>query len=121
MIWDLLIAAFLVIGSFFSLVGSYGLIKLNDPMSRLHAPTKAGTLGVGGILAASIINAFVHGDGSLHELLIMAFLFVTAPISAHFIAKTHIHTVVKSGDLPKPPKDRTWAVLDRPISPEEPR
>ena len=46
---DILIAAFLVIGGFFGLVGSYGLIKLPNPMTRLHAPTKATTLGVGGV------------------------------------------------------------------------
>jgi multicomponent K+:H+ antiporter subunit G len=112
--WDILIAASLVTGAFFALVGSYGLIKLNDPMSRLHAPTKASTLGVGGILLASIVNSFVYGDGSLHELLVMAFIFVTAPISAHFIAKAHIHSVVRREDLPRPQQDDTWAVLDAP-------
>ena len=115
MIWDILIAASLVIGASFALVGSYGLIKLDNPMSRLHAPTKAGTLGVGGILLASIINSFAHGDGSLHELLVMAFIFVTAPISAHFIAKTHIHTVVGRRELPSAGKDETWAVLNAPV------
>ena len=114
MLWDILIAASLVVGGFFTLVGSYGLIKLDNPMSRLHAPTKAGTLGVGGILLASIIYAFAYGEGSLHEFLVMAFLFVTAPISAHFIAKTHIHSVVRREDLPPPGKDETWAVLDAP-------
>ena len=83
-------------------------------MSRLHAPTKAGTLGVGGVLLASMIYGFAIGDGSLHELLIMAFIFVTAPISANFIAKTHLHTVVQHENLPPPPKDETWAVLDTP-------
>ena len=119
MIWDILIAASLVIGSFFALVGSYGLIKLDNPMSRLHAPTKAGTLGVGGILLASILNSFAHGDGSLHELLVTAFIFVTAPISAHFIAKTHIHTVVGREELPSPGENESWAVLDAP--PDETR
>jgi len=79
---EILVSAALVIGGFFTLVGGYGLLKLNNPMSRLHAPTKAGTLGVGSILAASTIYAFARGEGSLHELLIMAFLFVTAPVSA---------------------------------------
>ena len=114
MLWDILISASIVIGAFFALVGSYGLIKLNNPMSRLHAPTKAGTLGVGGILMGSMIYAFTYGEGSLHELLVMAFIFVTAPISANFIAKTHIHGVVRREDLPLPPKDETWAVLDVP-------
>ena len=114
MLWDILIAASLVIGAFFALVGSYGLIKLGNPMSRLHAPTKAGTLGVGGILAASMIHAFAYGEGSLHEILVVVFIFVTAPVSAQFIAKVHIHTVVRREDLPQPAEDRTWAVLDAP-------
>lgn len=114
MIWDILIALSLVIGAFFALVGSYGLIKLDNPMSRLHAPTKASTLGVGGILLGSMIHAFAYGDGSLNELLVMAFIFVTAPISAQFIAKVHIHSVVSRNDLPRPAKDNTWAVLDLP-------
>jgi multicomponent K+:H+ antiporter subunit G len=114
MLWDMLITASLVIGAAFALIGSYGLIKLDNPMSRLHAPTKAGTLGVGGILLGSIIYAFAHGEGSLHELLVMAFLFITAPVSAQFIAKTHIHVVVRREDLPQPQQDETWAVLDVP-------
>ena len=98
----------------FSLVGSYGLVKLDNPMSRLHAPTKAGTLGVGGILIASVLHGFATGEGSLHELLVTVFLFVTAPVSAMFIAKVHMHTVVRREDLPPPGRDRAWAVLDAP-------
>ena len=45
-IFDILAAIFLIIGGFFGFVGSFGLIKLGDPMSRLHAPTKATTLGL---------------------------------------------------------------------------
>ncbi|MHA6345750.1 Na+/H+ antiporter subunit G [Roseivivax sp. CAU 1761] len=110
---DLAIAALLVIGAVFTLIGSFGLLKLDDPTKRLHAPTKAGTLGVGALLAASMLRAFVHHEGSLHEILIMAFLFVTAPISAHFIAKVHLHQR-RCIDPPAPPRDATWAVLDAP-------
>jgi len=77
----------LLIGSFFVIVGVIGLLKFNDPMTRLHAPTKVGTIGIGMLLLASMLNAFAIGEPSAHELLIMAFLFVTAPVSAHFIAK----------------------------------
>jgi multicomponent K+:H+ antiporter subunit G len=98
---DILIAAFLVIGGFFGLVGSYGLIKLPNPMTRLHAPTKATTLGVGGVLIASMLSAlFDRGVLSLHELLITLFLLLTAPITAHFIAKAHLHQNVRREDLP---------------------
>jgi multicomponent K+:H+ antiporter subunit G len=112
MVWDLLVAAALVIGAGFALVGSYGLVKLDGPMSRLHAPTKAGTLGVGGVLIGSLIHGFAYGDPTVHELLITVFLFVTAPVSALFIAKVHIHTVVRREDLPIPGGDETWSILD---------
>ena len=40
-------AVFLLIGSGFVLVGVIGLLKFNDSMTRLHAPTKVGTVGIG--------------------------------------------------------------------------
>ena len=49
---EIIVAAFLVIAGVFGFVGSYGLIKLPDPMTRLHGPTKTTTLGVGGVLIA---------------------------------------------------------------------
>jgi len=111
---EYLIAFFLVLSGFFGFVGSFGLIKLADPMSRLHAPTKATTLGVGGVLIASVLHAFlVEGGGSLHELLITLFLFLTAPITALFIAKAHIHRHIDSADLPVLSDDTSWAVLER--------
>lgn len=111
-ILEILIVAVLVLGSLFGLVGSFGLIKLGDPMSRLHGPTKATTLGVGGVVIASILHS-VLGEGSLslHELLISLFLFLTAPITANFIAKAHIHRHVDRKDLPPTGGDQGWAVL----------
>lgn len=109
----LAVALCLFIGAGFTLVGAIGLLKLNDSMSRLHAPTKVGTVGVGSLLLASMINSYVRGEGSLHETLIMAFLFVTAPISAHFIAKVNLHR--RACDTPPPPpRDATWSTLDVP-------
>ena len=45
-------AIFLLIGSGFALVGVLGLLKFNDSMTRLHAPTKVGTVGIGALLLA---------------------------------------------------------------------
>ncbi len=109
---EFLIAAFLVIGGIFGFVGSYGLIKLPDPMMRLHAPTKSTTVGVGGVLIASMIHAAViEGRYSFHELLITIFLFLTAPITANFIAKAYIHRHATRDDLPDPGPDSSWAGL----------
>jgi multicomponent K+:H+ antiporter subunit G len=52
---DILIAALLVIGASFALIGAYGLVKLGDFLKRLHGPTKASTVGVGAVLMASIL------------------------------------------------------------------
>ncbi len=107
------IALSLLIGTIFTLVAAIGLLKLNDGMTRLHAPTKAGTLGIGAYLLASMINSYTFGEGSLHELLIMGFLFVTAPVSANFIAKVHIHS---RACMPPPPApdDEIWSTLNVP-------
>lgn len=85
---ETVIAALLLVGAAFTLVGAYGLAKLSDFAKRLHGPTKATTLGVGSILVASALWFSVQGAGlSLRELLITLFLFVTAPVSAHLLVK----------------------------------
>ena len=63
---------------------------------RLHGPTKSTTLGVGGVVAGSVVAFSSQGAGlSLHELLITAFLFLTAPISAHMLAKAALQQRLK--------------------------
>lgn len=115
MIADIIISLFLVIGGIFGLVGSIGLIKLPDPMTRLHGPTKATTLGVGGVLIASMALSFVGAPTiSFHELLITLFLLLTAPITAHFIAKAHLHR--NPTELPPTGTGRGWATYDDPHS-----
>ncbi|MCD9147507.1 Na+/H+ antiporter subunit G [Pseudophaeobacter flagellatus] len=110
MIFEYLIAGFLIMSGVFGFVGSFGLLKLNDPMSRLHAPTKATTLGVGGVLLASMVHGLtVEGSVSLHELMITLFLFLTAPVTALFIAKVHLHRHETKDSLPPPADDSNWA------------
>ena len=105
----------LFVGAGFAMVGAIGLLKFNDSMTRLHAPTKVGTVGIGALLLASMIHSFTYSEGSLHELLIMAFLFVTAPISANFMAKVNIHR--RACDTPPDPvQDETWATLNAPAN-----
>lgn len=91
-ILEYLVSFFLLIGAFFALVGSLGLARLPDFFMRLHGPAKATTLGVGSIIIGSVIFFSNAGEGlSLHELLIALFLFLTAPVSAHIVAKAALH------------------------------
>ena len=92
MLIDIIVSIFLLIGASFALIGSYGLLHLPDFFMRLHGPTKATTLGVGGMIIGSVIYFSSRGAGiSLHELLVTLFLFITAPVSAHMLAKAALH------------------------------
>lgn len=103
----------LLIGAGFIAVGVIGLLKFDDPMTRLHAPTKVGTMGIGMLLLASILYAAANDASAIHALLIMAFLFVTAPVSANFIAKVNIHRRACETP-PKPSGDEVWSTVDSP-------
>jgi multicomponent K+:H+ antiporter subunit G len=95
---EIVVSLCLIVGSFFALVGSIGLVRLPDFYSRLHGPTKATTLGVGSMLAASVVHfSAATGTPSLHEILVLLFLFMTAPVSAHLLAKAAIHLRVDAG------------------------
>lgn len=101
--WQALIAALLVLGGVFALVGAVGMLRFPDFFMRLHAPTKATTLGVGGALLASMAYSWASGGVGLHELLITLFLFVTAPVSANLLSKAAMHLRVPS-QAPVPPE-----------------
>ena len=92
-VWaDALIAGMLLVSAFTALVGSFALVRFSDFYKRLHGPTKATTLGVGGVLIASAVYFTVRGPGfSVHEFLITLFLFLTAPVSAHLLVKAAMH------------------------------
>ncbi|MCF6211360.1 MAG: Na+/H+ antiporter subunit G [Gammaproteobacteria bacterium] len=97
--FEWVLSTLIIIGAFFTLVGSIGLYKLPDFFMRLHGPTKATTLGVGALLIASALYfSFKIDDISLHEVLITVFLFITAPVSAHLMAKAAIHIKLKQVD-----------------------
>ncbi len=93
---EIIISIFLILGAGFALVGSIGLARLPDFYTRLHGPTKATTLGVGSLLVASMIYFSSRSELSLHELLVTMFLFMTAPVSAHLLAKAALHLRVRS-------------------------
>lgn len=89
---ELLLSALIVLGAAFVFLGSLGLARLPDFFTRLHGPTKATTLGVGAILLASSIYFSTTGAHlSLHEIAVLLFLFITAPVTAHLLAKAALH------------------------------
>ena len=102
---DILLSVLILTGAIFTFIGSLGLARLRDFYTRLHGPTKATTLGVGCLLIASAVYFSVRSEGvSLHEVLVTLFLFITAPVSAHLLAKAALHLRVNSL-APTPPDD----------------
>ncbi len=94
-----LISGLILLGSVFVLLGSVGLVKFPDFFMRIHAPTKASTLGVTALLLASmILFSIKHQSPSLHELLIVVFLWLTAPISALMMASAARRVHKKAAD-----------------------
>ncbi|MCS7265303.1 MAG: Na+/H+ antiporter subunit G [Armatimonadetes bacterium] len=90
------VSFFLLFGASFAFLGALGLVRMPDFYTRMHPPTKATTLGSMGILVASTIY-FTAQTGRLNilEPVIIVFLFLTAPISAHFLSKAALHLGVK--------------------------
>jgi len=85
------VALLVVIGLFFLFVGTVGLVRLPTVYNRLHATSKATTLGTGVIALAGFVfygldPAALGGDGLL-ALVTVVFLFLTAPTGAHMISR----------------------------------
>lgn len=100
---EILVCFFLITGSFFLLVGGIGMVRLPDLFMRLHAPTKASTLGLGSYLIAAMIYAAFHYSFGFPELLLTLFAFITAPVSANLLAQAAIHLNLRSrsGNVPE--------------------
>jgi multicomponent Na+:H+ antiporter subunit G len=76
----------MLLGSFFLLIGTLGLIRLPNVFSRMHATTNSDTLGLGLVLLGLIVTqGFVLA--SLKIILIVVFLWLANPTAAHFIAR----------------------------------
>jgi len=88
---DIVSTVLLGAGAAFSLLGALGVVRLPDVYSRMSATSKAATLGA----VALLLGAAAHfEDGALlaRALATAAFLFLTAPVAAHQIARAAYRT-----------------------------
>lgn len=83
---DWIVAAMLVTGGFFLFVAGLGILRLPDVLIRIHASTKAGTLGAGLVFMAVAVR---FGDAATVSLAVLTivFLLATAPVGAHAIGR----------------------------------
>ena len=87
--WTPIIAAvFCSIGAFFYLASAVGLLRLPDFFTRVHAPTKAATLGIMFMALGSMALHFERGfQVWLEELLLILFVFLTVPVSSQMLVR----------------------------------
>lgn len=82
-----LVAGILVLaGAFFVLVSAIGVLRLPDVFMRMHAATKAGTLGAGLVLFAAAVF-FLEITVTVKGVVVFAFLLLTAPVAAHVLGR----------------------------------
>jgi multicomponent Na+:H+ antiporter subunit G len=96
-----LASALLLSGGFFCLVAGIGIVRLKDVFSRMHAATKAGTLG----LALACIGVMIEAEGVrqvFEALFVFLFSIASAPIGSHLIGRAAFRTGV-----PVDPRTRT--------------
>lgn len=96
-IFEILAAAAVITGTFFSVVGVVGFIRMPDVYTRLHATGKVGVFGVVLLLIAAVIRTPLGwGKG----LFLIFFLLVTGAVTAHAIASAayQIHIPMKGAE-----------------------
>jgi monovalent cation/proton antiporter MnhG/PhaG subunit len=93
---EIVVSFFLLVGVFFILTGTIGLLRLPDFYNRIHAPTKATTLGVSSIILGAIIYFYgLLPDAGFKEILAIVFIFLTTPVGAHMLAKAAYHSKIE--------------------------
>ncbi|PSP81547.1 cation:proton antiporter [Halobacteriales archaeon QS_1_68_20] len=78
--------ALVLVGAFFLTVGTVGLLRLPNVYNRMHATTKATTIGASSMFLAGFV-VFGPGGAGLTSLVGIVFLFTTAPTGAHLISR----------------------------------
>jgi len=76
----------LLAGAVFVLLAAVGVLRLPDLYTRMHAASKAGTVGAGLVLTAIVVVSF-DGPVILRAFIGIVFLLLTTPVSAHLLAK----------------------------------
>ena len=83
---EALSAALMILGAAFALLAGAGVVRMPDLFMRMQAATKASTLGIGCIVLAVAVH-FGELGVATRALATIIFVFLTAPVAAHMIAR----------------------------------
>jgi multicomponent Na+:H+ antiporter subunit G len=86
--------ALILLGSFFTIVGALGLLRMPEVFTRMHAASVIDTLGIGFLILGLSLQAGVSLV-TLKLLFILALFLVTGPVVTHALAQACLHEGVK--------------------------
>lgn len=106
-----------VLGVAFLLIATIGLLRFDDTLQRMHAATKAGTLGAGLVLIGAMLNKGTT-DATMTGGLTVLFLLLTIPVASHLLARA---AYISGSELVgiDETNDALKGVLERPEEPIE--
>lgn len=84
---DIIFIILIFLGAAFMLIAAIGLIRFTDLYSRMHATTKATSFGLL-LLIIGVSLFFNTGTVWIKALMVIVFIYLTAPLAAHSIAKS---------------------------------
>ncbi|WP_112480274.1 monovalent cation/H(+) antiporter subunit G [Vibrio variabilis] len=84
---SVMVAVLLVFGTLLILIASIGVVRMPDLYTRMHAATKAGTVGLAALLFAVALT--IHDLTVLSRVVgTLVFILLTAPVAAHLLGKS---------------------------------
>ena len=86
--------AFILLGSFFTIVGALGLVRMPEVFTRMHAASVTDTLGVGSLILGMALQAG-FGLVTLKLVFLMLLFIFTAPVVTHALAQACLHEGIK--------------------------
>lgn len=94
---DMIVIIFIVSGLFFFFVGTVGILRFPDALTRAHGAAKADTLGaVLCLIGLMIYNGF--DSSNIKIFMVIIFLWTTNPTAMHMIAKAITRSTKQVGE-----------------------
>jgi multicomponent Na+:H+ antiporter subunit G len=91
---DLLSWACILLGSFFTIVGAFGLVRMPEVFTRMHAASVTDTLGVGFLILGMGLQAGLSLV-TLKLVFLLALFFFTGPVVTHALAQACLHENIR--------------------------
>ena len=106
----------ILLGSFFTVVGAFGLVRMPEVFTRMHAASVTDTLGVGFLILGMCLQAG-FGLVTLKLVFLLALFFFTGPVVTHALAQACLHEGIK----PLLTEDRRGMARPKPTDPDDGR